>query len=120
MHKLDIKSSLIERWISQYGLDDVLGTVSLLISSKTPIRNQESWMESALQRKYFDESKNREVNNRFAKEFKKLHKWSDLALTKQYCRHEPSKKDYLFSLPPETFQEILKNCYEQYESKCGI
>lgn len=91
---LDISRSSIERWIILYGIEKISGTIPLLISSKNKVRKHEAWMESALKNNYFENGKNSEINRRFAGEFKEAHKWDDLTITKQYCRHEPSKKEY--------------------------
>jgi len=114
MRGLDIGRPSVERWVTLYGIEKTKGTISLLISSKGKIRKHEAWMEIALKNNYFEDGKNSEVNSRFAREFREKYNWSDLTITKQYCRHELSKKEYYYKLPQETFQKSLRDCYEQY------
>lgn len=116
-NELRIQRPSLERWIRVYKLEKVLPLISLLVPSKSTVRNHESWMEKALEKDYVTQNKNSEANRKFSEEFKKSHIWNDLTIRKRYCRHEPSGKDYYFNLPQDNFRENLKNCYELYNDK---
>jgi hypothetical protein len=113
-NELKIQNPALERWIKKYGTEKIVATISLLVSSKSKVRKHEAWLETALKNDYVEKNINSNSNLKFSEEFKKSHTWNDLTITKRYCRHEPSGKDYYFNLPQENFRENLKNCYELY------
>lgn len=113
---IKIQKPALERWLSQYESEYVVEHFQLLITSKKPIDNPEAWMVSALRRNYVGKNQNIEINRAFSKKLKKDNGWKDLILTKTYCRHEPSGKDYQYDLVPENFQKMLRDCYDQYNT----
>lgn len=113
-NEIKIQKPSLERWVKKYGVEKVTATISLMLLQKSQVKKPEAWLEMALKDDYVEKNIISDANAKFADEFKKSHAWNDLTITKRYCRHEPSGKEYYFNLPQENFREYLKNCREQW------
>ena len=88
--------------------------LALLVNGIDGIKKPEAWMEVALKENYSAQiaiSMRIELSQRT---LCKRNKWNDIKITQSYCTHPLSSKDYSFKLPPESFREMLIQCYEQY------
>lgn len=115
-HQLKIYETSLRRWIAKHGVTYISDHLSLLIPDKNKVRNHEAWMEEALKENYVQTSKNSQINRNYLNNFLEQHPWSDLKVTKAYCVHLPSGKDYCFDLPHETFQKMIAECFELYNN----
>lgn len=113
-YDLKIGETSLVRWIAKYDLERVTANLSLLVETKDTINKHEAWMESALKEDYAKKNQNVLINREFVARFKEEKHWTELKITKAYCRHEPSEKDYKLNLPPENFQKMINDCYCQY------
>jgi len=77
------------------------------------VKKPEAWLEIALRENFAGQNSNIEENRKFAEQFKADKRWVDLKMAVAYCTHGPSDRDYQFKLPPESFREMLINCYNQ-------
>lgn len=116
-NSIKIERLSIERWLKKYGSKYVTDHFLLLLASKKQIRKHEAWMEIALNKNYIRQNENIVINRSFTENFKINNGWGDLTITKVYCRHEPTQKDYKFNLEPEHFQRMIQECYEQHHGK---
>ncbi len=76
------------------------------------VKKPEAWLEKALKENYVGQNKNIEENRAFAEKFKNEKEWADLDITKTYCVHRPTEKDYQCKLPSENFRRMLTECYK--------
>lgn len=111
---LQIFEVSLARWSHNYAIDHIVAHIGLLIQKRDKIRKHEAWLERALKENYLEKDLIIGKNREFAQNFQKNKRWSDLKITKVYCTHLPSGKDYQFNLPVENFQKMLTDCYDQY------
>jgi hypothetical protein len=111
---LKIYEKSIRRWITQYGVEHINAHLGILMKEKN-VKNPEAWMETALRCNYVQKNNNIQVNREFIINFCKEKRWNSLRITKAYCTHEPSGKDYKFDLSSESFKKMIIDCYNQYE-----
>jgi len=114
--KITLKKRVVIRWLLSYGVQRILDHVGLLMENKKCVKNPEAWLETAIKENYVWQNQNTLENKQYAEQFKMEKNWTDLEITKAYCTHKPSGKDYQFKLPPESFRQILLDCYNQYKS----
>lgn len=112
--ELEISATTLARWIHNHEIDHIIAHIGLLDDKKKKIRKHEAWLEKALKEDYMGKDVLISKNRIFAQNLQKNKNWTDLHMTKTYCTHLPSGKDYQFNLPSENFQKMLSDCHKQY------
>lgn len=113
---LAINKPSLSRWILKYDVEFISSTLSLLENKKDSIKKHEAWMETALRENYVQKNKNIKDNREFIKFFVEQNQWKGLKITKAYCTHQPTGKDYQFNLPIEHFKKMIIECFQQYRN----
>lgn len=107
---------IVKRWLKKYGHNTVIETVRFYLQTlktqKTPIRDPEPWMESALKRNFAKTYKTSLENKAFAEKLKKEYRLGHLKINKRYCQDTETSKDYYYELPKEVFESLLKRLTE--------
>jgi hypothetical protein len=104
----------LRRWLRLYESQRITDNLLLLIDGIEGIKKPEAWMEVALKENFFVQNSNINENQAFAEDFVKRNRWNGIKITRSYCTHLLSSKDFSFKLPPENFRMMLSQCYEQY------
>lgn len=110
------RPEIVSRWVGKFGPKMVLDNVKFFLKIKSvqkkPIPNPEGWMESAFKKNYAETDKTSQQNKQFAEKFKKDYRLGQLKINKRYCQDMQTGKDYYYYLPPEVFQNALKQLIE--------
>ncbi len=114
VNNLRIYEPSLTRWVCKYDINRITSNLMLLAFRKDSIKKHEAWMEVALRENYSQKNTHIQINREYIKKFKETKKWEDIKITKAYCTHLSSGKDYQFNLPPENFSRMIMECFEQY------
>lgn len=110
------RPEIVVRWIGKFGPVMTLETIKFFLhikaTQKKPIPKPEAWMEAAFVKKYAEVDKTCQQNKQFAENLKKHYRLSRLKINKRYCQDTETGKDYYYHLPPDVFQESIKQLIE--------
>ncbi len=102
---------IVAVWITKFGSTMVLDTIKMFLRVKEtqskPIASPEAWMEVALKKKFTETASTVSENKRFAQNLKKKYNLRDLKINKRYCEITNIGKDFYYTLPCETFKNLL-------------
>lgn len=106
---LAFSETALRRWVRAHGIDYVEEIAGGMFRKKTATKNPEGWMEMVLV-----ENKKIANNKKFIEDFKIEKQWTEMTITKQYCREEFTGKDFYYKNHTcEEFARMIELLFEQ-------
>jgi len=97
-------------WIQKFGVEIVLKTVKLFLSSKpASIRNPGAWMEIAFMQKYTDEQDNKD----YVKKIQVKYNLKNMLVKPRYVQNTDNNNEIYFKFDHETFKDRIKEIFLQ-------
>jgi hypothetical protein len=114
-NQIELQYKSVQRWLTTHPLDYIIYHVEIAAKrqKKDPKKNIESYIERLLKKNLIQESRNIEINKKFAEKVKVQH--PSIQLNCKGFIDNKTTKDFSFLIDPQKFKSILEEEYKLNE-----